>query len=577
MDPQCPLGSSNKCCTCGCSLTGSSKWHRSVKRKVEHMEELLGRRGDPLEEADYFSVARIEIENECMALRETVNSQQQQIQDLCSELDEERNASASAANEAMSMILRLQREKAEVQMEARQFKRFAEEKMAHDQQEMLSMEDSSYKKDQLIQSLDCEIQAYKHRLMSLGFDQFYFEDSKMNQGSSTGRFTQNRSIREKSETADWQEAEESNRYVYSEGTPSGRGQKPNIFEYPPLRCSLNGIQEFSECDDQLDLEKYASGETPRHREQLQNLEDRIYRLEHLDGKFNYGEHLREKGAATPSPRRSRHARNFSTDSASTYSVLVKEAHQECTVDNVLMSGPRESSKRLEEFCASEDYFCPRNGSNASELADDPSDRIYTIDFVHGARGSKQTSDEKSGRIGEPVPYRNKAENGSYCMADGNFQSLRPDDGALECKPQIGKLDELVASPGGSLKRTDMVDGDVKKLYLRLQALETDRESMRQAIMSMQTDKAQLVLLREIAQQLCKELTPEKKIVKKPSLIARISSMSVLKWIVSFIFCRKRPQRIKYPFGPTGNNVGLILLLDRSSQFRRWRCITRAKA
>lgn len=35
------------------------------------------------------------------------------------------------------MILRLQREKVEIQMEARQFKRFVEEKMAHDQQEFL--------------------------------------------------------------------------------------------------------------------------------------------------------------------------------------------------------------------------------------------------------------------------------------------------------------------------------------------------------------------------------------------------------------------------------------------------------
>ncbi|KAI3519989.1 hypothetical protein L1887_09210 [Cichorium endivia] len=53
------------------------------------------------------------------------------IQDLISDLEEERYASASAANEAMSIILKLQREKAEVQMEARQFKRFSG-KMAHD-------------------------------------------------------------------------------------------------------------------------------------------------------------------------------------------------------------------------------------------------------------------------------------------------------------------------------------------------------------------------------------------------------------------------------------------------------------
>ncbi|KAJ0972551.1 hypothetical protein J5N97_020510 [Dioscorea zingiberensis] len=42
------------------------------------------------------------------------------------------------------------------------------------------------------------------------------------------------------------------------------------------------------------------------------------------------------------------------------------------------------------------------------------------------------------------------------------------------------------------------EGDMKKLYMRLQALKVDRESMRQAIISMRIENAQLVLLTEIA-------------------------------------------------------------------------------
>ena len=73
------------------------------------------------------------------------------------------------------------------------------------------------------------------------------------------------------------------------------------------------------------------------------------------------------------------------------------------------------------------------------------------------------------------------------------------------------------------------DGDIKKLYMRLQALEADRESMRQAIISMRTEKAQLVLLKEIAQQLCKEVVPDRrKIVKNPSLISKFSFAAVIK-------------------------------------------------
>jgi hypothetical protein len=43
--------------------------------------------------------------------------------------------------------------------------------------------------------------------------------------------------------------------------------------------------------------------------------------------------------------------------------------------------------------------------------------------------------------------------------------------------------------------------------MRLEALEADRESMRQALVAMRTEKAQLVLLREIAQQLAMDGAP----------------------------------------------------------------------
>ncbi|XP_020594150.1 myosin-binding protein 7-like, partial [Phalaenopsis equestris] len=86
------------------------------------------------------------------------------------ELEEERNAAATAASETMSMILRLQREKAEVQMEARQFRRFAEEKMAHDGREIAELDDLLFKREQQAQALSCEVRAYKNRLLSLGFN-----------------------------------------------------------------------------------------------------------------------------------------------------------------------------------------------------------------------------------------------------------------------------------------------------------------------------------------------------------------------------------------------------------------------
>ncbi|KAI9087564.1 hypothetical protein K1719_030434 [Acacia pycnantha] len=55
---------------------------------------------------------------------------------LYMELDEERNASAVAANNAMAMIMRLQAEKAEIQMEALQYQRLMEEEVEHDEESL---------------------------------------------------------------------------------------------------------------------------------------------------------------------------------------------------------------------------------------------------------------------------------------------------------------------------------------------------------------------------------------------------------------------------------------------------------
>ena len=83
-----------KCCNCDCScslITGSSSgsWIRSVKRKHDEFEE--GNRFY-IPGFDSFSNPRVQIENECAALREMVSSQQQTVQDLYTELEEERNA-----------------------------------------------------------------------------------------------------------------------------------------------------------------------------------------------------------------------------------------------------------------------------------------------------------------------------------------------------------------------------------------------------------------------------------------------------------------------------------------------------
>ncbi|KAK9699277.1 hypothetical protein RND81_08G164600 [Saponaria officinalis] len=490
-----------ECCNCGCSCsltTGDSStglWIRSVKRKYDEFER-SGRFYIP--GLDILPLARVGIENECALLRETVSSQQSTIQELCLELEEERNASSSAANEAMSMILRLQGEKAEIQMEARQFKRFAEEKISHDAQEISALEDVLYKREQTIQALTCEIQSYKHRMMSYGLTEY--EAEGMN-----GNYSRNQSF-------------------YSAVDSLG-------YAYPPLRCNLNESQAQSEFeDDAVDIEKYPFGDTPRSQD-LKNLEYRINQLEgtprgdQMNADFGTRPVL-EKVIVGHSPRRSRHSRRISADSSSSLPAFGRDLGTDYPFDS-----PRYGTSFKKLDCVAEEL---RKSDCASDYDDDMSDRVYTIDSVNP--GSQYN----------------------------NF--MDPKVGAKFC-------DEYVPTPRGSLAYGDAAEPEVKKLYLRLQALEADRESMRQTIMSMQTDKAQLVLLREIASQLCKDMRPSKPMpVQKFSAVRTFSFFAVFKWMLSFVFWRKKARQSKYMFDLTPDNVGLLMLLDKSPRGKLWRCV-----
>ncbi|KAE8686070.1 Detected protein of unknown function [Hibiscus syriacus] len=76
------------------------------------------------------------------------------------ELEKERAASASAADETMAMILRLQEDKASIQMEARQYKRMMEEKIAYDDEEMNILNEMLVRREKENHLLERELEAY---------------------------------------------------------------------------------------------------------------------------------------------------------------------------------------------------------------------------------------------------------------------------------------------------------------------------------------------------------------------------------------------------------------------------------
>nr|KYP59528.1 hypothetical protein KK1_014964 [Cajanus cajan] len=113
-------------------------------------------------------------------MRETLRAQQQLLEKLYAELDEEREASATAASEALDMILRLQGEKAVVKMEASHYKRMTEEKIGHAEASLEAFEDLMYQKEMQIACLEFQVQAYRHKLMSLGYEYDWQDDLLLN-------------------------------------------------------------------------------------------------------------------------------------------------------------------------------------------------------------------------------------------------------------------------------------------------------------------------------------------------------------------------------------------------------------
>ncbi|KAJ6834276.1 myosin-binding protein 7-like [Iris pallida] len=107
-------------------------------------------------------------EDEVSALKVALCNQLLVIKRLYTELEEEREASASGADEALSMILRLQKEKAEEKMEHRQYKKMAEAKMQHAEDSFAMLEQALLQKEFENSSLKYQLQAYKQKLLSIG-------------------------------------------------------------------------------------------------------------------------------------------------------------------------------------------------------------------------------------------------------------------------------------------------------------------------------------------------------------------------------------------------------------------------
>ncbi|KZV47308.1 hypothetical protein F511_07731 [Dorcoceras hygrometricum] len=111
---------------------------------------------------DGSTVSEIEGESLVERLKRQVAHDKKIMSSLYKELEEERNASSIAANQAMAMITRLQEEKASIHMEASQYLRLMEEQAEYDGEAFQQVNDVLVEKEKRIQCLEEELEQLKN-------------------------------------------------------------------------------------------------------------------------------------------------------------------------------------------------------------------------------------------------------------------------------------------------------------------------------------------------------------------------------------------------------------------------------
>jgi hypothetical protein len=97
-------------------------------------------------------------------LKSALASTRKSLNTLYSELENERNAAAIAADETMAMINRLQEQKAAMQMEAIQYQRLMEEQSEYDQEALQRLNELVVKREKEKQDLERELELYRHKV-----------------------------------------------------------------------------------------------------------------------------------------------------------------------------------------------------------------------------------------------------------------------------------------------------------------------------------------------------------------------------------------------------------------------------
>ncbi|CAH1436957.1 unnamed protein product [Lactuca virosa] len=151
---------SSTSCSRGSSLNGDENMVINDEDQVKKEGEFLQSSGYENEEDEENKVATID------GLMAELKSERLVVCGLYIELDEERNASAIAANQAMAMITRLQEDKVSLQIESMQNQRMMDEQAEYDKEVLQLLNELVMKLEKDKFELENELEMYKERFLN---------------------------------------------------------------------------------------------------------------------------------------------------------------------------------------------------------------------------------------------------------------------------------------------------------------------------------------------------------------------------------------------------------------------------
>ncbi|KAG7986150.1 hypothetical protein I3843_03G067100 [Carya illinoinensis] len=387
-------------------------------------------------------------------LKAALKAERRNLSALYAELEEERSASAIAANQTMAMITRLQEEKAAMQMEALQYQRMMEEQAEYDQEALQLLNELMIKREKEKQELEKELELHRKKVL----------DYEAKEKIRVTRRIKHGSLRSRNSSASCSNADESDELSidlnleardedssYSSHQATSQNNSPDNAVLNLEEMALDCVKHMSALDESLvEFEE----ERLSILDQLKALEEKLITLGDDEGYFEDGK---------------------SIERSSTYGAKEFDDHVLTSPEENGVPGKHSSLYVVKEV-DKHDFTSPEEDGISFGFS---KDKFYperkTMDSM--AKSLLPLLDATNNKNEEGLLYEAKGES-EYVEMQNSFES--------HFELDVKKL---------------AIEDEVDHVYERLQALEADREFLKHCMSSIKKGDKGVDLLQEILQHL----------------------------------------------------------------------------